>query len=256
MRFAVIGDPVAHSLSPAMHSAAYRALGLDHSYERLHVTDLEVQIDAIKNFDGINITVPHKESITRFCEPDAFAKRAGSVNTVDWRTGAGINTDGPGFLDNLPEGVKTILILGAGGTTRSIALALDLAGFDVTIFNRTRERAERLVSELDISSRVSSIPELAGVDVIVNATSAGLKGERLPLDWGRVQRHAVAIELAYGKDPTPFELDAATTGLKAINGRELLIAQGARSFEWWLGIPAPIEAMRGAVYGESETETK
>lgn len=252
MRFAVIGDPVAHSLSPAMHSAAYAALGLDHTYDRLHVTDLAAQIDAVRNFDGVNVTVPHKEAIAGFCRADAFALRAGSVNTVNWRTGAGINTDGPGFLDIMPEGSRHVLILGAGGTTRSVALALDLAGIETAIWNRTRERAERLVRELEISTRVSSLPELAGFDVIVNATSTGLKGERLPLDWEQVQPNAVAVELAYGKEPTPFERDATAAGLRTIDGRELLLAQGARSFEWWLGIPAPREAMRRAIYGDRD----
>lgn len=252
MRFAVIGDPIAHSLSPAMHAAAYAALSLDHTYERLHVTDLPGQIDGVRGFDGVNVTVPHKEAIAAYCRLDDFARRAGSVNTVNWQSGEGINTDGPGFLDILPEGATQVLILGAGGTTRSVALALDLAGYSTTIWNRTVERAERLVKELEIGTRVSSLPELTGFDVIVNATSAGLKGERLPLDWGRVQPNAVAVELAYGKEPTPFEQDARTAGIRTIDGRELLLAQGARSFEWWLGIPAPREAMRRAIYGDRD----
>jgi shikimate dehydrogenase len=253
MLFAVIGNPVAHSLSPAMHRAAYRALGLDHDYEKLEVTDLPGQIEDIMKLDGINVTIPHKEAVAAYCQPDDFANRAGSVNTIDWRTNQGINTDGPGFLDILPEGVQNVLILGAGGTTRSLALALTQALKQVTIWNRTEARAHQLLNDLDIHARVSSIPDLRGQDAIVNATATGLTGEVLPLDWGQAEAGAIAIELAYGKEPTPFEHDAARAGLRTIDGRELLIAQGARSFKWWLGIDAPVEAMRAAVYGQGES---
>lgn len=252
MRFAVIGNPISHSLSPAMHGAAYRALGLDHEYAAMQVVDLAAEIDATKAFDGINVTVPHKENILDFCKPDDFARRAGAVNTVNWSTGDGINTDGPGFLDILPEGFESLLLLGAGGTTRSLALALTLAGKRVTIWNRTESRARELVRDLEIEAGVSSFLDPQGMDVIVNSTSASLAEERLPLDWGRAEASAVAIDLAYGKEPTIFEADAALAGLRTIDGRELLVAQGARSFTWWLGIEAPIEAMRMAVYGQGE----
>lgn len=254
MHFAVIGNPISHSLSPAMHGAAYRALGLDHTYVARLTEDLNADIDLIKQFDGVNVTVPHKESMLAHCRPDAFAQRAGAVNTVDWRTGRGINTDGPGFVDILPPGAERVFILGAGGTTRALALALALAGKEVTIWNRTPARAEAIVNELAIPARVSLEINLHGQDLIVNATSASLAGQRLPLDWGQAESGAVAFDLGYGKEPTLFETDAAAAGLKTIDGRELLIAQGARSFTWWLGIEAPIEAMRNAVYGRGERE--
>lgn len=250
MRFAVIGNPVAHSLSPAMHTAAYAAIGLDHEYTAILVENLDQQFNDLQTLTGINVTIPHKEAILTFCEPDEFARRAGSVNTVDFCTRKGINTDGPGFLDVLPDQAQRILILGAGGTARALALALE--GKDLTIWNRTEARAQQILKDLDIRGRVSSTPDLHGYDVIVNATATGLSGERLPLDWGRADTGTVAIELAYGKAPTRFEQDAASAGLKTIDGRELLIAQGARSFHWWLGIDAPIEAMRAAVYGQGE----
>lgn len=251
MRFAVIGNPVAHSLSPAMHSAAYRALSLEHEYVKVQIEDIAAEIGTILEFDGVNVTVPHKETILKFCDPDDFARRAGSANTL--KRGSGINTDGSGFLDILPEEVETVLILGAGGTARSIALALVMAGKRVTVWNRTQERAIRLVNDLDIRAEVSSHLDLRGQEAIVNATSTGLTGDSLPIEWDQADTGAIAYEVAYGTVSTDFELAAERAGLKSVGGRELLIAQGARSFEWWLGIPAPIEAMRSAVYGKGET---
>ncbi len=252
MRFAVIGNPIAHSLSPAMHRAAYAALGLEHSYDPMLVTDIGAQINELKTLDGINITVPHKEAMLAYCEADEFARRAGAVNTIDWKSNRGINTDGAGFSDVLARetpGAQSILILGAGGTTRSLALALTQAAYQVTIWNRTESRAHELVTDLEIPARVSSTPQLPGQDVIVNATSAGLTDETLPLDWGEAEPSAVFFDLYYGTEPTQISKTAAEAGLRTIDGRELLIAQGARSFSWWLQREAPVEAMRAAVYG-------
>jgi shikimate dehydrogenase len=233
-----------------MHMAAYRALGLDHEYESVQVLDVGAEIGAIRRFDGINVTVPHKEAILAYCHPDDFARRAGSANTVNWITGEAINTDGPGFLDLLPKDVRRVLILGAGGTSRALTLALALAGIEVSLWNRTRERAEQLIRDLDVPAKVCSRPDLSGQEAIVNATPTGLTGEPLPVDWGKAERDALAFELSYGAVPSEFELAAERAGLEVIGGRELLIAQGARSFEWWLGQPAPREAMREAVYGK------
>jgi len=233
-----------------MHTAAYQALGLEHRYERLHVTNVKESLEVIRRFDGVNVTVPHKESILEHCEPDEFARRAGAVNTVNWHTNRGINTDGLGFVDLVPREVNRILILGAGGTSRALTLALSLAGKEVTLWNRTRERAEKLVSDLEVDAQVCSFPDLRGQEAVVNATPTGLTGDTLPVDWGDAEQGALAFELAYGECPTEFEFAAERAGLKVVGGRELLIAQGARSFEWWLDLPAPREAMRAAVYGK------
>ncbi|MEQ1936044.1 MAG: shikimate dehydrogenase, partial [Fimbriimonadaceae bacterium] len=251
MRFGVIGDPVSHSLSPRMHRAAYCALGLDHSYDAFTVlpANLGTLAQRFDEFKGLNVTVPHKEAVCAYFALDEFAIRAGAVNTIDLLTSRAINTDGPGFLDLIEGmGIEKVLLLGAGGSTRSIALALCLSDYQVSIWNRTQGRAEQLVNDLEIPAQVSSKLDLTGFDLVVNATSSSLQGESLPNDWSRAEPNAVFCDLYYTAGETPFAKDARRAGGQVIDGRELLVAQGARSFEWWLETEAPRDAMRQAVY--------
>ncbi|MCX7801174.1 MAG: shikimate dehydrogenase [Fimbriimonadales bacterium] len=246
--FAVIGDPVSHSLSPRMHAAALQAMGLSLSYVAVRVPPGEVA-PALEHLAGLgyrgaNCTVPHKAEALAACRSaDPFARRVGAVNTVRLPTLEGTNTDGPGFLDTLgplgmPRGSR-VLVLGAGGSARAVAAALEDAGYRLRLWNRTRERAEALVRELGLSADLSEHPDPSGCRLIVNTTSASLHGSEVSLDWGRVEPDAVAYDLMYGESPTPFLLRAARSGLRTLDGRPLLAAQGARSLEWWLGAQAP-----------------
>jgi shikimate dehydrogenase len=249
--FAVIGDPVGHSLSPVMHHAAYEALGLPYRYVAVRVPRSEVAA-AFAHFKalgyrGVNVTVPHKEEALAACAlPDRFAQRVGAANTIRLSDMACINTDGPGFLDTVRElGIEPgarVLLLGAGGSTRSIACALADAGYVLSISNRTVEKAHRLIKELDLNAEVVDW-DPQGAALIVNTTSAGLVGADLPVRWDRTEPDAVAYDLVYRTEPTPFLFAAANNNLKTVDGCRLLAAQGARSFEWWLGIPAPHEVM-------------
>ena len=250
--FAVIGDPVGHSLSPRMHAAALRALGLDRTYLAIRVPPGEVAACLARlselGYVGVNCTVPHKAEALAACDRvDAFALRVGAVNTVRLPSLEGTNTDGPGFLDTLgPLGIPAgsrALLLGAGGSARAVAAALQEAGFRLALWNRTPHRAETLVREVGLDAELLAAPDPSGCALVVNTTSAGLHGASVGVDWGRAPADAVAYDLMYGDGPTPFLREAASFGLRTVDGRPLLAAQGARSLEWWLGRRAPRREM-------------
>lgn len=253
--FAVIGDPVSHSLSPAMHNAAFAHLSLPYRYVAIHVSPGEVcdALDRLTHlgYRGVNVTVPHKEEALGWVDHlDPFARRVGAVNTIRMADRAAANTDTPGFLDTLDElGLKPgrpAVVLGAGGSARGVCVALAEAGFDLRIWNRTRARAEHLIERLVVPATVMETPDLAEAGLIVNTTSAALKGGALELDWSGVPGDAVAYDLMYG-EPTPFLEGARASGLKTVDGAALLVAQGARSLEYWLDVDAPRHVMREAI---------
>jgi shikimate dehydrogenase len=251
--FAVIGDPVSHSLSPRMHMAAFAQLGLPYRYLAIHVREAEVSeaLDHLRalGYRGANVTVPNKrEAYLWTCEADEFSTHIKAVNTLDIQGCRGTNTDGPGLLDTLHdlrlgEG-SSALVLGAGGAARAAALALSTAGYRVAVYNRTKERAVQMVKELSVQADVVDVA-LAESDVVINATAAGLTGEAPEVVWSGTP--AIAYDMLYGAGPTPFLKQAMENGWKTVDGRALLVAQGVRSFEWWLGVPAPKEAMAEAV---------
>ena len=254
--FAVIGDPVAHSLSPRMHMAAYRALALPYRYNAIHVPRGEV-VMALNHLNslgyrGINVTVPHKEEVLSWAsDVDPLAKQVRAANTLRMTDRACINTDAPGFMDTLEpySGFrKTVLLLGAGGSARAIAVALLDSSFEVFLYNRTHSKAVALAVELGMEpSHVRLEPDPSGVAFIVNTTSASLTNDEIPIPWERAETEALAYDLMYAKEPTPFLKAAARRGLPGLDGRNLLAAQGARSFEWWLDIPAPRTVMLEAI---------
>ncbi|MBS1714095.1 MAG: shikimate dehydrogenase [Armatimonadetes bacterium] len=250
--FAVIGDPVSHSLSPRMHSEAYAALGLSYRYRavRVPVSEFEEAVDRLRSLGywGLNVTVPLKETAYRsFPGGDP---RQGAVNTINLRDDRATNTDAPGFMGTLRDlGVAPCksLVLGAGGSARALVVALADAGFEVLLFNRTSARATALCEQVQVPVTVLENPDPAGCALIVNGTSAGLRKECPPVLWGRAEPGAVAYDLTYSGEETPFVRAAGEVGLRAVDGRRMLVDQGALSFEWWTGLPAPREAMLHAV---------
>jgi len=249
--FAVIGDPVSHSKSPAMHAAAYRELGLDLSYRAVRVPVGEVRAALLHlrtlGYRGVNVTVPHKAEALAACEQvEDLARRIGAVNTIRLDGLVGRNTDGPGFLRSLPVKEPGLaVILGAGGSAAAVAVALADVGWKVEIYNRTRSRAESLAAL--IGGAVREDAAVAGADLVINATSAGLLGSGLSIDWAGVRPSAHAVDLMYGAEPSPFMREALQNGLTAQDGRGMLMEQGALALEWWLGVPAPREAMLRAI---------
>ncbi len=247
--FAVIGDPVGHSWSPKMHTAAYEALGLKLTYEAIHVP-LEEFDEAMESliklgYNGVNVTLPLKFNAFGWAEVEPESLAFGAINTVDLRTRVGCNTDAPGFLDTLRqfeiEAPGPVLLLGAGGTSNALARALVGAGFEVRIYNRTPEKAEELADQVGASFTFE--PDVRDASLVLNTTSAGISGPALDIAWGAARSDAIAYDVMYGAAPTIFLEDAEKAGFRAVDGRHMLVAQGARSFEWWLGVPAPRDIM-------------
>jgi shikimate dehydrogenase len=245
-RFGVLGWPVAHSRSPAMHQAAYAALGLTgHRYQRLPVPP-ELFAETVRalpaaGFAGANVTIPHKEAALALA--DTATERAaaiGAANTLTFGAGGAIhadNTDAPGIVaalgDPLPD---TALVLGAGGSARAAVWALVQAGVRVSVWNRTPERA----AALGVPVVATPVPAA----LLVNCTSVGLHDpDALPADPAP---YATVVDLVYREGGTALERRAREQGARVIDGLEILVRQGALSLESWLGVAAPLDAMRRA----------
>lgn len=246
--FAVIGDPIAHSLSPKMHTAAYAALGMDTTYHAVRVParDFVPALDRMRalGYTGVNVTVPLKELAASWC--DSERDGTGVVNTLNLVKGTGVNTDLPGFQETVTDlGLESgrALVLGAGGSARSVVIGLSRLGWDIALFNRTHTRATALVEACAVPVQLLSEPSPAGCSLIVNTTSAGLSGESPDVTWNELEEGSVAYDLMYGNEPTEFLCQATAHGARGVDGRALLVAQGALSFEWWTGLPAPRDAM-------------
>jgi shikimate dehydrogenase len=249
----VLGFPVAHSRSPAMMNAAFGELGLDWRYVRLPVAperfDEVVRALPGSGYLGANVTIPHKLAAHDLAgELTEAAAAIGAVNTLSFADGriAGDNTDAGGLVDALDmdlEGVSA-LVLGAGGTGRAAVWALREAGADVAVWNRTPERAAELAAEFGV--RCAPAPEAARV--LVNVTSLGMHGEDLPAQVGLagVEPEVVA-DVVYGGEPTALCRWGEQRGARVVDGLEMLLRQGARSFERWTGHPAPLDVMRDAL---------
>lgn len=274
-RLAVIGDPIAHSRSPQMHNPALRACGIDAQYIRVQVPVGQVarafRQFAACGFLGVNITIPHKfEALDAVDVLDPLARQLGAVNTLAIRDGKlhGHNSDGPGFLRSVKEAfgaeVKDlrVLILGAGGGAgRAVAVQCALEGCpQLVLANRTAAKAEALaaeVSKLSPQTKVKVIPwtdeavgvEMAGTDLLVNATSLGMKsGDAKLLPAEAMAAHHLCFDMVYRADgETPLLADAKQAGARVVDGLTLLLHQGAISFEHWFGRPAPLEAMRAGL---------
>jgi shikimate dehydrogenase len=264
---AVIGSPVRHSLSPALHNAAFEAVGLDWVYVALEVPEGQVP-EALAGaralgLAGLSVTMPHKEAVARCCDRlSDDAEALGAVNCVVIRDGelVGHNTDGDGFLAALAvDGVdargERCVVLGAGGAARSVALALARAGAaEVAVVNRTEERARQAVALLGGCGRVVTGDRVAEVvaaaRLVVNATSVGM-GEPgpadLPLDPDLLHEGQVVVDLVYQPLETPLVRAARARGALAVNGVPMLVHQAAVAFSLWTGAPAPLAAMTAAV---------
>src|SRR4051812_15411300 len=236
-----------------MHNAAFAALGLDWHYVKLPVPPelFERTVRALpgSGYRGANVTIPHKLAALAVADGASDAARAiGAANTLTFGDDGGIeadNTDAGGFLDALGESPhgRTALVLGAGGAARAVVWGLVEAGAsEVSIWNRTSERADELATEF--GARAVSRPEPA--EIAVNATSVGLHDRSLPLDARGPP--AVAVELVYGRD-TPFTGWARGGGARVVDGLEVLVRQGALSLRRWTGAEPPLDVMREAARG-------
>lgn len=265
----LLGHPVAHSLSPAMHNAAFRSLGLPHTYETLDVSaaELPAVVGRIRSGEvlGANVTVPHKQAVLRLVDAwDAASGRIGAVNTLsrtpDGSRVLGSNTDQVGFayaVRDLPLADARVLLLGAGGAARAVVAVLVERGATVTIANRTAVRADGLAHGLPHpvgrAPRVIAWAErldLSAIDVIVNATSLGLHGED-PLEGAALRDGLVVIDLIPTAAPTPLLTRARAAGARVVDGLPMLLQQAASSFRIWTGRDAPVEVMRAALFASA-----
>lgn len=266
--YAVIGDPIEHSLSPAMHNAGYAALGIAAEYQRFHVKPgrLAAAVEGLcaLGFSGWNVTLPYKEKIIPLLDTlTPQAERAGAVNTVKIEKGQrlGHNTDGDGFILSIEgkmngfKGKKAVL-LGAGGACKGIALALAERGMKIHILNRTPEKAEALVRLLERAGGTAAAGAFAAgdwlkdVDLLVQTTSAGLQAEPYPFSVQGIAKQALVVDIIFNPRETAFLLEAKKQGCRTLNGLDMLLYQGALAWEFWLGGQAPVEGMRQALYGE------
>ena len=263
---AVIGDPVRHSLSPVLHNAAYRELGIDWVYAAFEVPDGATKhaLDAMRTLGliGLSVTMPHKTAAAAACDeltPDAEA--LGSANTVtplgDGRL-SGDSTDGPGFLRGLREAGHdvrgaTALVLGAGGAARAVAHALGAAGARVTVCAR-RDDAARVAAGLGHGETVAwdeRAAAAAAATVVVNATPVGMgEGDGdVPLPVEGLHRGQVVADLVYHPLETALLAGARERGADVVDGLGMLVHQAALQVERWTGDVAPVAVMRAAAIG-------
>lgn len=266
----LLGDPVAHSLSPAMQNAAFAAKGLPNRYELMRVgpDDLGSAVRRIRGADvlGANVTIPHKARIGRLLDSiEDTAQRIGAVNTLFKRGGTlrGDNTDAGGFADALADmdvqvGGRRVLVIGAGGAARACVDHLCAASAAIGLADRTRERAEELMSTVGSSLALDArrtyvraleawpVRDLSRYDIVVNATSLGLRGED-PLEGVELSRDLTVVDVIATAEETPLIRRAKASGCVAVDGLLMLLHQGARAFRLWTGLEAPLAAMRAAL---------
>jgi shikimate dehydrogenase len=263
--YGILGDPIAHSLSPVMHNAAFEELGMDAIYLAFQVSkpDLEAAIKGAKSLGiaGLNVTIPLKEEALFFVDADEVAKSIGAINTIDFRSGTpvGYNTDGIGSMRVLKETVgklngKTVLIIGAGGAARAIAFYLDAEGARVTFANRTKERAALLAAQLSNATAIGLDAELQthiqASDVLINATSVGMHPheDATVITADMLHPDLVVFDIVYNPLETRLLKEAKRAGVKRIiNGVKMLVYQGAASFKLWTKEVPPIAVMEKAI---------
>lgn len=260
--FGIFGDPIEHSLSPAMQNAALRALGEDGCYHAFRVSqkNLEAALRgaAAMGFCGLNLTIPLKEKALEldFLRPDPLARAIGAVNTVAFgpERAEGYNTDGWGALLALQDaGVevrsKNVLIIGAGGAARAIAYTLAQEGAEISIANRSEKRANELAA--CVGARGFSLLELDRLvpqaDTIINCTSVGMReGDARLLEGRLLSSRQAVFDIVYNRE-TQLLKDARAAGAVAVDGVMMLVYQGAKALQIWTGKKAPADVMEKAV---------
>ena len=250
----LLGHPVAHSVSPQIHNAAFAAAGVDAVYVAFDVAPPALP-GAVRGLGelgalGANVTVPHKRAAWGLAdERSGEADVVGAANTLSWSDGRLVadNTDAPGLQAvlariGLQRGEEAVIV-GAGGAARAVAVALGRLGARVAVEARRPQAAAEVEALARECGAAVGPPADAGPRLVVNATPLGLHGERLPDRHMALGPGQVALDLLYGRAATPFLASARAGGARAVDGLGLLVAQAALSFERWTGLAAPLEAM-------------
>jgi len=260
--YGIIGNPVSHSLSPAMHNAAFVALGENRVYLPFPVRDIQTALAGLKalNIQGVSVTVPHKETVIPHLDRiDPVALSIGAVNTIDVRTEGdekvlcGSNTDWLGANRALAETMElpgaTVILLGAGGSARAIGFGLKEAGAEVILCSRTESKGRALASELSCPwFPLAEVAHLRG-DALVNATSVGMvpRQDDSPVPAVFLKPFRVVMDIVYAPLQTRLLREAQQAGCRTVSGLEMLLYQGVAQFELWTGLTAPAEVMRTAL---------
>jgi shikimate dehydrogenase len=267
----VIGDPVEHSRSPAMHNAAFAALGLAARYERWHTpaAALAERVESLRSpmMLGANVTLPHKIAVVSLVDRcDPAVQLIGAANTIIRQPDGSLtaaNTDAPAVIATLREDAqfdpagRRVVILGASGAARAAVFALMQAGAArICLVNRTIARAEDLLADLleqtDTEMALAALTpdqeeleqELAEADLLVNATSLGWQADEIPIEAERIPPQALVFDMVY--KPTRLLREAAARGAPTLGGKGMLVRQAGLAFEHWTGRPAPIDVMMQA----------
>lgn len=256
--FAVLGDPVSHSLSPTMHNAALSHVGYNGVYLAFRVENIGSAVSGIRSLDikGASITIPHKVAVmAHLDELDDTAKKVGAVNTVVNRQGVltGYNSDGLGAVKALSETTtlkdKDVVIIGAGGAARAIGFGIISAGSRVTVINRTASRGEKLAKDLGAEFQPIANLKNTKCQILINTTSVGMAPDihAMPVRQKDLDPSMLVMDIVYNPVKTRLLKMAEAIGCNVMDGVSMFVYQGAFQFELWTGIKAPNEAMRKAV---------
>ncbi len=264
-RLVLLGQPVAHSLSPVFQNAALTHAGFALRYETLDVSaaNLASTLDdlAAERAAG-NVTIPHKEAVAGRARCTPLATRVGAANTFWHEQGVlcGDNTDVAGVSASIaalcPQGVAALrcVVLGAGGTAAAVLVALHQGGCrDIVLYARTSARARQLAARVEVAASVASTMEsaVAHADLVINATPIGMSDEAMPVTPESLAPYAAVLDLVYRRDETPWVRSCRIAGHAAQDGLTTLLEQGAAAFECWFGIPAPRAVMWNALRAET-----
>lgn len=256
--YGVMGDPVAHSLSPAMHNAAFGQVGYNGVYVAFHVTDLPGAVAGMRalNVQGCSVTIPHKVAIMDLLDSvDPVARQIGAVNTIVSRDGrlSGFNTDSPGamgaLLEKTPVAHRQVAVIGAGGAARALAHGVRVNGGGLTIVNRNAERGRRLAEEME--SDFCPLADFSGVgtDILINATAVGMTPDtdRMPVSHACLRPGMTVMDIVYNPLETKLLRAARAAGCPVVDGVSMFVHQGAIQFERWTGQKAPVQLMKRTV---------
>lgn len=268
--FCIIGDPINHSLSPAIHNAAFNTLGLDCSYIALRVQEgqLKNSIDSLRaiKIGGFNVTMPHKVKVLNYVDRcDKIVQLVGAANTVNNEEGkfCAYNTDVAGFIRPLRErkisfnGIE-VLILGAGGAARAVVVALsgERGIANINIFNRNTDRStnlSKLVKELGLKASIVSNDDIQKMasksELIINTTPLGMSNEESLIKSASISKDSIVYDIVYKPINTKLIVNAKTAGAQVVYGYEMLLEQATASFKIWLKMDPPIDSMKKVLFG-------
>lgn len=266
---ALIGHPVEHSFSPPMHNAAFQKLDMDWAYVAFDVNpnNLKSAVEGAKalNIKGFNVTIPHKIDVMEFLdEIDEVADLIGAVNTIDFKSMKGYNTDGIGAVKAIEEVTpiknRNVVVAGAGGASRAISFYIAKYGAEsLTILNRNVEKAQNLAGDVMDSGLIGEVKSdsiskigdyVDEADILVDTTPIGMHphvNDAAIVEAGQMHEDLVVFDAVYNPNETVLIKEALKAGAKPVYGIKMLIYQGAESFEIWTGKKAPVDEMERAL---------